>query len=161
MTTRLPASPNFRSSMISWIASAASALGLRDDHAFAERESVGFDDERISRLSGRNCCASALSEKLPERRGRDAVALHEFLGENLRRFEPRGALGRTEDAQAVRLKKIDDAGGERVVRADDGEVDALVLGELRRASACSVILSGTFGGELRDAGIAGRAEDGA
>ena len=86
------------------------------------------------------------------------MALHEFLRENLRRFELRGALRGAEDPQAVLLEKIDDARGERVVRADDREVDALILGKLHERR-----LLGDFQrdarGEWRDAGIARRAKN--
>jgi hypothetical protein len=55
---------------------------------------------------------------------------HEALGEVLRAFELRGFLGRAEDLQAAGAEDVDHAGGERRFRADDGEVDLLLLGEV-------------------------------
>ena len=132
---------------------------LRDDDAFAERQAVGFHDERIAHGAAEFLRLDAVG-KTARARGRQAVALHEFLRENLRRFELRGVLRGAEDAQAVALEKIDDARGERVVWADDGEVDALVFGELHERGVLGDFERQACR-ELRDAGIAGCAKDGA
>ena len=68
------------------------------------------------------------------------------------------ALGRAEDAQAAGAKEVDRAGGERRLRADDGEVDLLgerevgELGEIGDGDVPDVRLG-------RGAGVAGRDED--
>ena len=58
------------------------------------------------------------------------MAGHEALGEILRAFELRGFLGRAEDLQAAGAEDVDDAGRQRRFRADDGEVDLVLLGEI-------------------------------
>ena len=130
----------------------------RDDDALAEREAVRLHHERIRHALREGVRLGAIG-KAARARGRDAVALHEFLREDLRGFELRGVLRRAEDAQARGLEAIDDAGGERVVGTDDGEVDALVARELHEGVVVGD-LDGNAGGELRDAGVARRAEDG-
>ena len=67
--------------------------------------------------------------KCSRRGGRDAVFLHELLGENLGRLELRGFLVHAPDLQAVFLEQIHDAQRERIVRADDGEFNFLFLRE--------------------------------
>ena len=69
------------------------------------------------------------------RRG-DPVADHELLGEILGGFKLRGTLGWAEDAQTRRLKYIDHTGRQRRFRADDGEMDFLVLRELQQFGNC-------------------------
>jgi hypothetical protein len=68
-------------------------------------------------------------------RGRDAVALHEVLGEGLRALELRRGLRRAEDAQAARAEHVDHAGGQRRLGADDGQRD--LLAATKSASASS------------------------
>ncbi len=53
----------------------------------------------------------------------------------------RGFLVRAPDALAVFLKQIDDAEGERIIRADDGEFDFLFLREREE-------LGQIFGGDI-------------
>src|SRR6202162_1059788 len=71
---------------------------------------------------------AGVGESLVMRR-RDAVALHESLGEILRRLELGGFLRRSEDPQVRVAERIDHARGERPLGAYDGRVDAFVLGE--------------------------------
>jgi hypothetical protein len=61
--------------------------------------------------------------------GRDAVPLHERLGEVLRTLELRGSLRRAEDPQAGRAEDVDDAGRQRRLGSDDGERHAFVARE--------------------------------
>jgi hypothetical protein len=67
---------------------------------------------------------------------------HEALGEILRTFELSGFPGRAEDLQTAGAKQVDDAGGERRFRADDGEMDASVL--LAKSASASGSLRLTF-----------------
>ena len=55
--------------------------------------------------------------------------LHRSLVKPFRAFEPRRRLGRTEGAEAGRLDVVDDAGDERIVRADHHEVDRELLAQ--------------------------------
>jgi hypothetical protein len=71
-----------------------------------------------------------VSVKVCEARRRDLVPRHEALGEVLRAFELGGFLGRAEDLQAAGAEDVDDAGGEGRFRADDGQVDLFLLGEV-------------------------------
>jgi hypothetical protein len=72
--------------------------------------------------------------------GRDVVAGHEALGEILGGFELRGFPGRAEDLQAAGAEDVDHAGGQRRFRADHGQVDLVLLGEVSQASG-SVMLT--------------------
>ncbi len=62
--------------------------------------------------------------------GGNAVPRHEALGEVLGAFQLRGGLGGAEDAQAAGAEDIDDAGRQRRFRADHGQVDVFLLGEI-------------------------------
>jgi hypothetical protein len=55
---------------------------------------------------------------------------HEALGEILRTFELSGFPGWAENLQAAGAKQVDNAGGKRRLRADDGELDFLPDGEV-------------------------------
>ena len=56
-------------------------------------------------------------------------------------------------------KQVGDAAVERQLGSDDGEIDALALGELRRAPSTSPAWTGTQPGDSGDAGVARRAQD--
>ena len=43
-----------------------------------------------------------------------------------------GFLAGAENSEAVLLKEVDDAVGERLLRPDDGKVDAVVFGEFKQ-----------------------------
>ena len=58
------------------------------------------------------------------------MARHEALGEILGGFELGGFLGRAKDLQATGAENIDHAGCQRCFRADDGEVDLVLLGKI-------------------------------
>ena len=141
-------------------------LGLAgaNQNAFAERQAVGlhraFAAQRRRKFLGRH----RLAGKRPGTRSRDAVFLHELLGENLGRLELRGLLVRPPDAQAVFLEQIHDAQRQRIVRADDREFDFLFLREreqlrqIFRADVHAFDRRAVFGEAfLRDAGVARRA----
>src|SRR6267142_33626 len=107
-------------------------LGPGDDDAFPRGEPVGLDDDRRSALVDVRVCGTGFLEGR-ERRGGNAVARHEFLGELLRALQLRAGPGRPEDPQPLGLEYIDDAFGERRLGPDHGEVDTFgkrELGEL-------------------------------
>ena len=109
-------------------------VGLRhvraNQNAFAERQAVGLHGAfAVQRCRQMPWPPTSPAVKRPGRGRRDAVFLHEVLGENLGRLELRGLLVRPPDAQAVFLEQIHDAQRERIVRPDDGEIDFLFLRE--------------------------------
>ena len=86
------------------------------------------------------------------------MALHELLGESLAGLEAGGGLGGSEDAEATGLESVDDAEGERQLRADDGQGGLLGFDE----SDCVVDafdVNGDAAGDLGDAAVAGCADD--
>jgi hypothetical protein len=62
--------------------------------------------------------------------GGDALARQKVLGKGLGAFQLRGVLRGAPDVQAGGGKGIHHAVHQRRFRADDGQVDAIVLGEL-------------------------------
>ena len=68
--------------------------------------------------------------------------VEKVLGEGLRAFEARGAARRTEAAPIGRGEAIDDAGDQRTLGSDDGEVDILARRQIAsRASISSAAMS--------------------
>ena len=95
------------------------------------------------------------------RRRRQAVALHEVLGEFLRTLQPRGGPPRPEDPQSHLLERIDDAVGERRFRPDNRKRDAFFpfrdgLDVVADAGAIAVIQPG---GSLRDEEVIAAADE--
>ena len=112
------------------IASCASALRRRDDHALARGEPVGLDDDRRAVLVDVGVRRGGVAEGLVERGG-NVVAHHEALGEILGGFELRRGPGRAEDLQARGAECVDHAGGQRRFRARPRScVDVFALGEI-------------------------------
>ena len=128
MTTRAPAAPSALPTSIASIAACASATRRRDDHALAGREAVGLDDDRRAALGDVGARRRRVGER-PVLRGRDPVPRHERLREILRALELGGGPRRTEDPEPRGAERVDDAGGERRLRADDRQRDLLVLRE--------------------------------
>ena len=67
------------------------------------------------------------------RGGGHADAFHTLFSEGLAAFDLRRSFGGAEYLQSARLEAVDAAAGERVVRTDDHQVDALVFGKLYEA----------------------------
>ena len=65
-----------------------------------------------------------------ERRSGNLVALHEGLGERLGAFQLRRGARRAEDPQTALAEQVHGTGGQRRLRADDGERDLLALREV-------------------------------
>ena len=133
-TRRPPASPNWRSSMAA--RTAASALrrsGATTTPFPAARPSALTTTGKPSspRASDRMRVLGRLAYAVA-RRG-DPVARHEALREHLAAFELRRRARRAEDQPAARREQIDDAAIERQLGTDDGEVDALALGNRQHA----------------------------
>jgi hypothetical protein len=86
------------------------------------------------------------------------VLAHERLRPALAPLDLGRRPGRPEGAQATRLERVDDPVGQRVVRADDRQVDLLIGRptdqpvDLARADRDQL-------GDLADAVVAGRAEE--
>ena len=106
-------------------------LGQRHghDHALARCQAIGLDHDGRADLVDVGMRRRRVGEGDVERR-RDAVALHEVLGEGLGALELRGRLGRAEDAQAARAEFVDHPGRQRSLGADHGERDLLGLREV-------------------------------
>ena len=101
--------------------------GLRDDHAFAEREAVGFDDRRKRRRFQVLQCRLHFLKDLAGSR-RDPVFLHQALGKDLAAFDDRGVSPRAEAGDALRFQRIDTTEDERIVRGHHRIVDAVFPG---------------------------------
>src|SRR5690606_10859627 len=97
-------------------------------HALAGGEAVGLDDDRGAAALDVRMGRGGVGEGLVGGR-RDAMALHEGLGEILGGFELRRRARRTEDLESARTEDVDDSLGQRRLGADDGEADLLALGE--------------------------------
>ena len=100
----------------------------RHDHALAGGQTICLDDDRGALRVDIGVRERGVGERFVVGRG-NAVALHERLGEVLRRFKLRGFLCRAEDLQTARAEDIDDTGGKRRFRADHRECDTLAHGE--------------------------------
>ena len=83
--------------------------------------------------------------------------VHDLLGEGLAAFEPGGLARGAEHEQPVLGEEVGDAGDQRDLGSDDGQVDLLAPGEREQAGEV-VGLDGDRVGFLADAGVAGRAE---
>ena len=104
---------------------------LRNHHAFAERESVGLDHDRQGELFAESQRIIAALER-PRARGWDAKFAHQFFRQDFRRLETRRSFYRTENPQLFTHENIDDACSQRIIRTDHGEIDAIILRELRQ-----------------------------
>ena len=93
-----------------------------------------------------------------EPRRRDVVALHELLGEHLAALELGGLLARPEDGQPAAGELVGQPQGERQLRADHGQVDLHLAGELGELGHV-LDLDRHPVGHRADAGVAGRAEE--
>src|SRR5690606_18883513 len=99
--------------------------GRRDRDPFARCETIGLDHDRQGLARG---------ILLSWRRGREATVRArrnpelgaQVLRETLRTFELRGCPCRPERLDPSSREIIDDASDERLLRADDDEIDALV-----------------------------------
>ena len=63
---------------------------------------------------------------------RDIVFLHQILGERLGAFQDRRILSRTEDPQSLRLEYIHNTADQRIIHADNGQINRIFLCESRQ-----------------------------
>ncbi|MEY2598873.1 MAG: hypothetical protein RLZZ142_1132 [Verrucomicrobiota bacterium] len=133
-------------------------MGLGDEHAFAEGESVGLHHNGEGHGLNEGGGLGAVGEA-GGTGGGDAVPEHEILGKYLGGFELGGGLRGTENAESRSLELIHDSGGESVVRADDGEVDLFLQGEGDERRDI-LDFEGNALGDLLDAGVARGTEEG-
>ena len=129
--------------------------GLGNDHALAGGQAVGFDDDGRMEKAERVLHFLRLVAH-GEMRGRNVVALHEQLGEALARFQARGGLGWSEDAQTAAGEFIHHAESQRQFGADDGEIGMKAIGEFDDGVEILDVQRQALG-FLRDAAVAGRA----
>ena len=116
-------------------AASASSSGPADDDALAGGQTVGLDHERRADRADVGARRAGVGEGA-RGGGRDAVAAHQLLGEDLAALELGGGAAGAEDPQPVRLEEVDDAGGQRRLGADDGQVDRALAGEGEQPAAC-------------------------
>ena len=102
------------------MAASASAIGLRDDDAFAGGEPIGLDDDGRAARMDIFLRGVGIAE-LRRRRGGDRIGGAEILGEALRAFELRGGLARPESLDAGFGQSIDQPGDERHLWPNDDE----------------------------------------
>ena len=93
-----------------------------------------------------------------EGRGGDPMPAEELLAEDFAALELGSAFSRTKYFQALAFEEIDDAGHERRLRPDDGEVDLFSVSELQEP--IDVLAANVYAlGRLGDSRIARSAVD--
>ena len=127
-----------------------------NDHTLACRQSTGFDYGGVGQLAQ---IAHRLVEIAEGGRfaGGDFVAQQKFFAECLGAFQLCCGFGWPKDAQACRLKEIDNACHKRCFGTNDGEIDGVVfckLAERGQIGGCDVDIAAV--GQAGDACIAGR-----
>ena len=113
---------------------------LGDDNALAESKSVGFDDGGIFRALKVCDRLGGVVENLIRRRG-NTVFFHEIFCKNLAALNCRSSLIRTEAGYAGIVQSVDCAEHKRVVRGNNGKINAVFNGEthLRVYILCAYI----------------------
>ena len=128
---------------------------FRHDDTLACRQAVGLDDNRSTLLAQVGEGRFQFGE-IGVRAGRDVVPCQEIFGEGFGAFQLRGALVRSEAAQAARLKVVHYAGDQGGLGAHDGQSHSIVLSEIRQCGEIHHIDGHVFkAGFLPGAGIAG------
>ncbi|MND98122.1 hypothetical protein D3C80_904620 [compost metagenome] len=103
----------------------------RDDNPFTGGQTVGLDNNRCAFLT-QICQGWFYFGEVLIFAGRDFVAREEIFGEGFRAFELRRTLRWAEDFQTSGAKCIHHANHQRRFRADDGQIDFLVLGKAQQ-----------------------------
>src|ERR1017187_1562836 len=131
---------------------------LGDHDTLAGGQAAGLDDDRRTLGAQPGAVVIVLGEAAVGRAW-NTVPLQEVLGKCLRAFQARGQSARAKARQPASSERIDDAGHQRRLRTNDGQVHALAACELEKAR--------NIGGRDRDvaparlrggAGIARRGE---
>ncbi len=99
---------------------------IADESALAGGQPVRLHDcaalQRLGVVAGvRNVAERSIGRR------RDAVALHQVFGEGLRRFDPCGRLRRPEGGDPFDGQPVGQPARQRVLRADDDEIDSQLL----------------------------------
>ena len=117
-------------------------------HALARGQPVGLHDVRAPELveRGLDLGAGGGAQRAP---GRHARGIHDPLGERLRALELRGRLAGPEHRDAALAQRVGDARDERCLRADDDEVDRVLVREAGHGGRVVLI-------EVDDRRVAGR-----
>jgi hypothetical protein len=123
---------------------------------FAGCQAVSFDDDWRAFLTDVGTGRLGIGEDFIFRR-RDAIFLHESLGECLGPLDLRCQLGRAKRLDANGIQGIDHAIGQWHFRADDGQVDFLCFGKVD--DGC-IVGDGDATDALSDSGHARIARDG-
>ncbi len=93
-----------------------------DDDPFSLRQAIGLDDDGRFLLLDIFTGGLIIGEGSAAGAG-NAVPLHQVFGEDLAPLYLGGGSGRTKDGHTGGLKAVDDAGGQRRLRADDRQVN--------------------------------------
>ncbi len=121
---------------------------LRNDDAFACRQAIRLDHDRIIELV--QCRDGGLFVGgLQESGGRDADALHELLGVDLGSLQLRGLLSGSNNGAARRAEFVNDARDQRYFGTHDCKVG------IHRSCRGKVVRCGHVRANLRGTGIAG------
>ena len=129
---------------------------LADQHALAQSKAVRLDDHGIC-PAGPDVIhrRGGIRERLVSGCG-DAVFFHQVFRENLAAFDDCGIGARTEGRDSGFLERVYHAGGKRIVRRDEYEIDCLFLcqshhaGNVRGLDVDALSVAG-------DTAVAGRA----
>ena len=129
----------------------------RDNDAFAGRQPVGFDDDRRPLLVDKGMRGGAIGEAGKIRCG-DVMTDHETLGKILRAFKLGRFTRRSEYLQPASTEDVDDAGRQRGLRTDDGQMNAFLFREIGQCLRFGDMDVHDFGFTCR-AGVARRDEN--
>ncbi len=102
--------------------------GRRDRYPLAAGEPVGLDHHRRTLLPDKRLCLGGIAEPAVAG-GRDALAGAQILHKALGAFERGGCLARAEGRDPRAFERIDEAGDERRLRADDDKIDCRLPAE--------------------------------
>ncbi len=137
-----------------------SGLVRGHDHALAGGESIGLDDHGRAEPSAADDLDGLVGGVAGHMTGgRHVVAFHEGLGEGLAGLEPGSGGGGSEDGMAGLEAPVDESGGQRRFRPDDGQVDAVGVDEGQHLVG-SGGRDGGHGHMAGEAGVAGGTQDG-
>ena len=158
MSTVAPASPKRRCDEALLDRGTRLLVVLGDGHALAGRQAVGLDDQWEGRfgVEAAQCVVQVVVAAV--RAGRRLRVAHDLFGERLAALELRCLAAGTEDEQAVVGEEIADAGDQRRLGTDHGEVDLLTASEGEQRGQILGV-DGHVVGFVAGAGVARRAEE--
>ena len=133
------------------------AFAVADADALALGQAGGFHHDRLAVHFDVLLGGIGIGEAAGFRRG-DRLRAHKLFGEPFIAFQLGGFHAGAEDLEAELLQAIGQAGGERVFRADDDQIDRVVFGEAFDATEVHDIDLEAIR-HLRHAGVAREAEE--